>query len=341
VDGGVNLSSLEVSVVMSVYNGAKYLRESVESILSQEGVDLEFIIVNDGSTDDSGNILAEYAVQDHRIRIIEQENKGLTRSLIRGCNEAQGKYIARQDVGDFSLPGRLNKLLNLMQTDHQIVFVSSWALMLGPKHELLCEIQRSADAKEATDLLLHHRVGPPHHGSVMFRKNAYEKVGGYRSEFYYSQDSDLWLRLGEIGLITYCPEFLYAFQYKTGCISSIRRPVQKQLGQIAHECRDARLKSLDESPLLYRAASFRPPFKPPLNKDIARGPYFIAGCLRVQGNRKALDYYRLALKYRPCFLPAWFWMIWSWLFGKKITPYDQKPQTFTLIDHKTLNNGGG
>ena len=76
VDGGVTLSSPEVSVVMSVYNGAKYLSESVESILEQKGVDFEFIIVNDGSTDDSGNILAEYAARDNRIRIIEQENIG-------------------------------------------------------------------------------------------------------------------------------------------------------------------------------------------------------------------------------------------------------------------------
>jgi glycosyltransferase involved in cell wall biosynthesis len=328
----MKLINPEVSVVMSVYNGAEYLRTSVESILSQEGVDFEFIIVNDGSTDGSGGILAEYAERDDRIRIIEQENTGLTRALIRGCEEANGKYIARQDVGDFSLKGRLKKLLDLIRTDDKLAFVSSWAFMFGPKKELLCEIRRPVDSQEATGLILHHRTGPPHHGSVMFRKSVYKNVGGYRPEFYYSQDSDLWLRFAEKAQIAYYPEFLYAFQYKTGCISSLRRPVQKQLGRIAHECRDARLKSLDESPLLHRAANFRPPFNPPLNKDIARGPYFIAGCLRAQGNRKALDYYRLALKYRPCFLPAWFWMIWSWLFGKKKAQNDLKLKAFSLIE---------
>ena len=105
-----------VSVVMSVYNGAKYLRESVESVLSQEGVAFEFIIVNDGSTDDSGIILAEYAARDDRIRIIEQENTGLTRALIRGCDEAQGKYIARQDADDISMPNRLLQLQNLISS---------------------------------------------------------------------------------------------------------------------------------------------------------------------------------------------------------------------------------
>ena len=88
----MKFSNPHISVVMSVYNGAKYLRESIESILSQEGVDFEFIIVNDGSTDNSKNILVEYAARDNRIRIIEQENKGLTCALIRGCKEANGKY---------------------------------------------------------------------------------------------------------------------------------------------------------------------------------------------------------------------------------------------------------
>jgi glycosyltransferase involved in cell wall biosynthesis len=317
---------------MGVYNGAKYLRESVNSILSQEGVNFEFIIVNDGSTDDSGNILAEYAVQDDRIRIIEQENKGLTRALIRGCEEARGTYIARQDVGDFSLKGRLKKLLDLIRTDEKIAFVSSWAFMFGPEKELLCEIRRPADSQEATDLILHHRTGPPCHGSVMFRKRSYDKVGGYRPEFYYSQDSDLWLRLGETGQIAYYPEFLYAFQYETNCISSIRSPVQKQLGRITHECRAARLKCLNESPLLSEASKYRPPFKPPLKKDMARGPYFIAGCLRAQRNRKALNYYKLALKYRPFFLSAWLWMIWSCLFGKKKPQNNLKLKAFSLIE---------
>ena len=89
-----------VSVIMSVYNGANHLVKSVESILVQEGVDFEFIIVNDGSTDESGEILEAFARRDNRIRVIEQENTGLTKALIRGCKEARGKYIARQDVDD-------------------------------------------------------------------------------------------------------------------------------------------------------------------------------------------------------------------------------------------------
>ena len=127
------MSSPEVSVVMSVYNGAKYLRESVESILSQKSVDFEFIIVNDGSTDDSENILDEYAVQDNRIRIIKQKNMGLTQALIRGCNEARGTYIARQDANDVSLQGRLKKQLEYLKSHGMSSKVYASIFMICPK----------------------------------------------------------------------------------------------------------------------------------------------------------------------------------------------------------------
>ena len=83
----------EVSVVMSVYNGARYLRAAVDSVLNQQDVSFEFIIIDDGSTDDSATILDEYASLNPRVRVIHQANGGLTRALIRGCDEARGEFI--------------------------------------------------------------------------------------------------------------------------------------------------------------------------------------------------------------------------------------------------------
>ena len=305
-----------VSVVMSVYNGADHVAQAVESVLAQDGVDFEFIIVNDGSQDESPQIVDRYAVENSRIRPIHQENRGLTQALIRGCAEARGEFIARQDADDLSLPGRLHKLHGLLRTNERVAFVSSWAQVYGPKGELLDELRRPQGPEEATDLLLNGRTGPPGHGTVMFRRSAYEKVGGYRPEFYFSQDSDLWLRLGEVGLLAYCPEFLYAFRYDVQSISSSYRAAQRQLGEIVHDCRRDRLEGRDESASLARAAAIRPPFPNLGRKDRVRGPYFIAGCLRARGDRRAADYYWMAIGHRPWLLAAWWGLACSLLFGR-------------------------
>ena len=127
----------DISIVMSVYNGADRLRETMESVLSQEGVSLEFIIVDDGSTDGSNVILGNYARHDARVRILYQENQGLTRALIRGCEAAKGKYIARQDAGDISLPVRLRLQKAVLDQYEDCAFVSCWTSVIGPRDEYL------------------------------------------------------------------------------------------------------------------------------------------------------------------------------------------------------------
>jgi glycosyltransferase involved in cell wall biosynthesis len=99
----------DVSVVMGVYNGAQYLREAIESILNQTFINFEFIIIDDGSSDEFSTIVWEYIKRDSRIVLITQDNIGLTKSLIRGIDNARGVFVARQDADDISLPGRLGK----------------------------------------------------------------------------------------------------------------------------------------------------------------------------------------------------------------------------------------
>ena len=127
---------------MSVYNGAERLRETIDSVLSQQGVSLEFIVVDDGSTDGSDVIIGSYACHDPRIRILRQENQGLTRALIKDCDAAKGKYIARQDAGDISLPDRLRLLKAILDRYEDCAFVSSWTSVIGPKDEYLFSTQR-------------------------------------------------------------------------------------------------------------------------------------------------------------------------------------------------------
>lgn len=110
-----------ISVVMAVYNGEKYVKESVLSILHQTLTKFEFIIINDGSTDESATILEQIASTDRRIRVVHQENCGLSVSLNKGIRMSRGKYIARMDADDISLPQRLETQAECMEKSNAAV----------------------------------------------------------------------------------------------------------------------------------------------------------------------------------------------------------------------------
>ncbi|MGH8106315.1 MAG: glycosyltransferase family 2 protein, partial [Arenimonas sp.] len=187
---------------MSVYNGEGHLAETLDSVLMQEDGDFEFIVVNDGSTDSSVAILDRYASQNSRLKVIHQENTGLTRALIIGCSQARGEFIARQDAGDISLPGRLKKQSDFLLNHSDAVMCGCAVLFTGPLHEPLYETSKPMLQLDNgfRKLDIKHLSGPPHHGGTMFRREAYLKVGGYRPTFMVAQDIDLWLRMSELGL---------------------------------------------------------------------------------------------------------------------------------------------
>ncbi len=299
--------SPDISVVMSVYNGASELRGSVESILSQEGVDLELIVVNDGSTDDSGNILQEYSITDQRVRIINQENQGLTRALIVGCAAARGEYIARQDAGDISLPGRLIKQLNAISENPDSAFVSCGTRFVGPKGEYLYDVNQ--EKAEATSNLLTLNPdqirGPSSHPSTLFSRSLYERVGGYRSAFYFAQDLDLWIRLAEHGRHVVIPEILYETSVTVESISGLFRKEQVALTTIMLEGAALRRNGLSEQQILNQAESIRPIVRRPSGRVVrARAFYFIGSCLKRRNNPQAAYYFRQALKSYPFHLKS-------------------------------------
>src|SRR5687768_10604451 len=134
-----------ISVLMSVYNGARYLSQSIESILAQTFSDFEFIIIDDCSSDSTPQILNEYARQDSRIRIIRNsENKGLTASLNIGLTQAQGRYIARQDADDISLPQRFEKQIHYLEAHPETIVVSSNIGIIDNTGQYLDTLKRAA-----------------------------------------------------------------------------------------------------------------------------------------------------------------------------------------------------
>lgn len=121
----------KVSVVMPVYNSEKYLKESIESILNQSYSDLEFIIINDGSTDNSFKIIKEYAKLDKRINVISRENKGIVYSLNEAIRLAKGEYIARMDADDISAPKRIEKQISFLKSHRDIDILGTQVKVVG------------------------------------------------------------------------------------------------------------------------------------------------------------------------------------------------------------------
>jgi glycosyltransferase involved in cell wall biosynthesis/GT2 family glycosyltransferase len=220
----------KISVIMSVYNDEKYLKEAVESILNQTYSDFEFIIVNDGSTDNTKKILHQFS--DPRIKIINNEkNIGLTKSLNIALKSARGEYIARMDGDDISHPLRFEKQVAFLEKHQECLVLGTFMHMIdenGNKIGLWGRYENFEDIK--TGLLIQNEIG---HGSTMLRRSAIEKVGYYDENFLYAQDYDLWLRLSEIGELRNLPEKLYSLRFCQSCISIDKGEIQRKYALMA------------------------------------------------------------------------------------------------------------
>ena len=286
----------EVSVVMAVHNDARYVRECIRDLLQQQGVTLEIIVIDDGSSDATPEILHAMAAEDPRLCVSTQKNLGLTRSLIRGCAMARGDFIARQDADDHSFPDRLRIQAAVLRSDPTLSFVSSWAELIGPEDEPLLLQKRPADPEAATHLLVNQRTGPPGHGSVMMRRSAFESVGGYREKFYFAQDSDLWLRLAMVGRLAYVQRVLYRYRVSADSISGRLHQQKLPYAQLIDELHAARVRGEDDRELLQQAVL-------PERNDSATATvsshqtnYFIGRCLVARRDPRARTYLRLAMR---------------------------------------------
>ena len=208
----------KVSVIMSVYNGEKFLKEAVESILNQTFSDYEFIIINDGSTDHTPQVLASF--DDPRLVIVNQDNRGLAISLNRGIRLAKGTYIARMDADDVSEPTRLERQVEVLDRNSDVVLVACWHKVIDEKGNVLAHRRLPTDGRQLARLLMHDN--PICHGSVLMRKEAVEAVGLYDENLRYAQDYDLWLRMLRKGYsFSIVPEFLYRYRISPESVAKL------------------------------------------------------------------------------------------------------------------------
>lgn len=309
----------EISVVMGVYNGAQHLRETLDSILSQEGVEIELVVVDDGSTDDTAKILSQYASRDARVTVVSQANQGLTKSLITGCAVAKGKYISRQDVGDTSHSQRLNLQKQALDADDELAFVSCWTEFCGPEWEFLYLVKGTGLAATPAYVISETEKngtidGPTCHPSVMFRKASYERAGGYHAEFYFGQDWDLWHRLAEIGKFQTLEQCLYRARLMPDSISSQSKHLQEAIGDLSVAALKRRRRQLYEDDVLMQAGKIRPSRRWKRSaRRRAQWLYFIGECLRRQNDSRSSRYFMQSIRAYPLSVGPWFRLVQRWI----------------------------
>lgn len=185
----------KITVLMSAFNSEEYINEAIDSILNQTFSDFEFIIIDDGSTDNSLKIIECY--QDSRIRLIKNEiNIGLTNSLIKGIQNARGKYLARMDADDISINDRLEKQFNFLEKNKHISIVGSYVLFFDKQGQEVLGKAPLTHEEIIVELLLGYTL---FHPSVMIRLSDLSNHGlNYNPHYIYSQDFDLWTRASRV-----------------------------------------------------------------------------------------------------------------------------------------------
>ncbi|NQV89889.1 glycosyltransferase [Candidatus Uhrbacteria bacterium] len=198
---------MKISVIMSVYNGERFLRDAVLSVLAQNEQDLELLLVDDASSDSTSLIIKELAQEDSRIRILTNStNLGLTKSLNIALAHAQGKYIARLDADDIALPNRFTKQLEFLNTHSDIDVLGTAYIWIDESGSVIDHPSTITDSDELHRTL--PRFNPFLHSSIMMRKRVLDHVGGYDETYKKAQDYDLWLRLSSSHRFANLPEVL-------------------------------------------------------------------------------------------------------------------------------------
>jgi glycosyltransferase involved in cell wall biosynthesis len=206
-----------ISVLMPCYNCAPFLAEAVECVLSQTLGDFELLIINDGSTDSSADILAEVAAKDHRVRVAHRSNGGCGAALNTGLDLARGKYLARMDADDRTPPERFAKQIAFLDSHPKITVVGGWHRTFGAVESRIHEFPTAPDRISATMLFRN----PISHPTVMMRRESFaENHWRYSERRAFAEDYDLWITIIERHAIANMPEVFLDYRVLPGAIGA-------------------------------------------------------------------------------------------------------------------------
>lgn len=208
-----------ISVILPVYNGEKYLKESIESILNQTYTNFEFIIIDDGSKDSSLEIIKEYEKEDERIVVVSRENKGLIATLNEGIEKAKGKYIARMDQDDISLPNRFEEQLKFLEKNPEIGVCGTWVEVFGENRNPTIWKMPIQDEELRPRLLFSVTFAHP---SVMMRKGLINQYNlRYNEKYINAEDYKFWLDFSKYTKFVNIPKVLLQYRYLETSISRV------------------------------------------------------------------------------------------------------------------------
>jgi len=228
--GSPSMSIPALSVALSVYNGGRYLSEAIASVRGQTFADFEFLILDDGSTDETAAIIARHAAEDPRIRPISRENRGLVASLNQLLHEARAPVIARMDADDRCHPERFARQLAFLAAHPDHGVVGCWNDHIDEAGRP-CEIDGPDHATDHSGILAMIAAGltPLSHPTVCYRRDVVQAVGGYHPAFRHCEDYDLWLRLASRTRLANLPERLLSYRRHEAQVSS-RHVIEQTMG---------------------------------------------------------------------------------------------------------------
>lgn len=223
-----NGTSPTVSVLMPAYNTERFVVEAVRSILDQDSRDLELIVIDDGSTDGTGELLDDLAAMDDRIRLSRRPNAGIVATRNELLGMARGEFVAMMDSDDIAEPSRIRKQVDHLRRHPDCVAVGSAVLLIDPDGDPLCVWNDDAEDHERIEAihLDGNRGATLCQPSVTLRTEAVRSVGGFRRQFEPAEDLDLYLRLAEVGTLANLSEPLLRYRMLPTSASHARKREQ-------------------------------------------------------------------------------------------------------------------
>ncbi|MEL6335667.1 MAG: glycosyltransferase [Pseudomonadota bacterium] len=213
------IAAPRVSVVMTVFNAAPFLDEAIESVLSQTVTDFEFLIHDDGSSDESRAIAERWAARDPRIAVSSGPNRGISASANALLARAQAPLIARFDADDVCLPERFERQIARFEEEEDLVLLGTGWITMDEAGRRIAPL-RAPTGHDSLDARLIAGITPVHQPTCMFRRAALERTGPYDEDLTVSEDLDLFMRLAEVGRIDNIEEPLVLYRVHDRSISA-------------------------------------------------------------------------------------------------------------------------